>query len=870
MGKQIFLIDGHSLLNRAFYALPRLTSADGRPTNAVYGFTMMLFRLMEDYKPDGIFVAFDVSAPTFRHKQYAEYKATRKGMPDDLRPQVGMLKEVLDALGIPRLEIEGYEADDVIGTAARYGEELGYQVFVVTGDKDSLQLISKQTNVILTKKGIKEIEQVDLDTLQDEYQLTPDQVRDLKGLMGDSSDNIRGVPGVGLKTAMKLLNQYSNLENLYENIDDQKGKLRERLVENKEQAFFSRELATIDCDVPLDMDLTREPNPDHAQVYQLFTELEFKTLLNKLTVPQEVRVAQEVQARHSDFEVIKLSQDTCEQFKSLVRQSKVVGIDYNTVGDGIQTSLVSLAIAIDGKVYYMDTNADDRDSAWLWEILSQQIIYTREAKSLFLATDNCKLAEQVVLDTTVAGYLLDPSAGQDLATLSKRYSNLADLPETEDHVLALAHRAYRVWELGDDLLQALKDRDLEELYYQVELPLVWVITRMEKRGILVDPKALTEMSAGMEAALEQLTKEIYQAAGEEFNINSPKQLGTILFDKLGLPVLKKTKTGPSTSAEVLEQLSDHPIVASLLEYRQVAKLKSTYADALCELISPTTERIHSTFNQTVTATGRLSSTNPNLQNIPIKTEAGRNIRKAFISQPGYYLLAADYSQIELRVLAHISEDMKLIEAFKNHQDIHTQTAAEVFGLRLEEVTAQERSAAKAINFGIVYGISSFGLAKGTNLSRNKAQEYIDGYFARYPKVKQYLDNAVKQAKREGYVTTILNRRRYLPEINSQNFARRSFAERTAMNTPIQGSAADIIKLAMLRVEEALVGHKSRLLLQVHDELVLEVEADELNSVAQIVKQEMEQVIELVVPLEVDIMVGKNWRDVSPYNLDEVK
>lgn len=869
MKQTLFLVDGNSLLNRAYYALPPLTTKEGVPTNAVYGFTMMLFRIIDDYAPTHIYVAFDVAKPTFRHEAYQEYKANRAGMPDDLKPQVELMKRVLDTWGIARLEMAGYEADDIIGTASKQGEAAGFQVYILTGDRDALQLVSEHTSVLLTKKGIKEIEIVTPKVLKEQFGLEPHQVIDLKGLMGDSSDNIPGVPGVGEKTALKLVAKYGSIEALYANIDQEQGKLKEKLVANRDLAFLSKQLATIDRNIPLQLDFSQSLERNESQLIPLFTELEFRTLIERL---------------HKDKE------DVTVDIQSLPLQAAAQPVTYTLIASASELADLEqqlkandlcavyldeghLAVAVGEQVWYTDEMYVGAVARTLHQLSNDLSICCNDAKTLYklIVMHGGDLADfSITDDVQIASYVLDPSSSHDLSSLSVRYAKLAPLAETGSPAHQAVARAKRILQLMPHLHQLLAAEGMLKLYQDVEMPLAKILTKMELRGIKCNPEKLQLLSTQMETALNRLTEEIYTLAGEKFNINSPKQLGYILFEKLGLPVIKKTKTGPSTDAEVLEQLSYHPLIAKLLEYRQLTKLKSTYADALANLINPMTGRIHTTFNQTVTATGRLSSTNPNLQNIPIRTAEGRKIRGAFESETGWYLLSADYSQIELRVLAHISGDQRMIAAFNSGVDVHRQTASEVFQVPLDAVTPEQRSAAKAINFGIVYGISSFGLAKGTNLSRAQAQQYIDQYFTRYPQVKAYLDNIVKSAKEQGYVTTLLNRRRYLPDIKSKNYQRRSFAERMAMNTPIQGSAADIIKMAMLKVDQSLRANnlRAQLLLQVHDELVLEVPEDEITLVAALIKQSMESVIELAVALEVEVKIGTDWENVKPMN--EVK
>ena len=858
MQKRLFLIDGNSLINRAFYALPPLTNASGEPTNAVYGLTQMLFRLREDYSPDQILVTFDVSGPTFRHDQFEEYKANRKGMPDDLRSQIPVMKELLDKLGINRLELQGYEADDLLGTVAKQGESEGYEVFIVTGDRDAFQLISSRTSVLFTKRGITETELVNEETLRKNYGLTPSQVIDLKGLMGDSSDNIPGVPGVGEKTALRLLESYHSMEGVYAHLNELKGKLKENLETYERQAFMSKELATIRLNAPVQVDLGELREMDRSAVREMFAHLGFKTLLERFSKDD----AMDVQPSGSWDASFKIpEQEGFAEVLGQIQNTKRVYLSYASDHN-------MLFVLVENAVWAMkeDQVREHRDA--LRTALQGKEVYATHGKDVLHAL-RAEGSDLVSFDLELALYCLDPEKRWDPDVLAQHFQKpqIALDPKTLEYQ-AVYLRLYR--DVVSEVEQELKKDDLWELYVSLELPLVTALADMEAHGILVDPEKLAVISQELEDTLERLTELIYAEAGEEFNINSPKQLGVILFDKLGLPVLKRTKTGPSTSADVLEELSDHPIVASVLEYRQVAKLKSTYTDSLAELISPETKRIHTTFNQTVTATGRLSSTHPNLQNIPIRTAEGRRIREAFVAPEGHVLLMADYSQIELRLLAHLSGDQVLANAFRSGQDIHAQTAAEVFGLALDEVTSEQRSAAKAINFGIIYGISSFGLAKGINLTRAQAQEYIDSYFLRYPMVKSYLDGLVEQGKKEGYVQTLSKRRRYLPNLKSRNFALRNFAARTAMNTPIQGSAADIIKLAMLRVYRALKdeGLRTRILLQVHDELVLETPEDELDVAARLVRREMEEVYPLDVPLEVGVFYGPNWRDVQSYDYEE--
>lgn len=858
MEKRLFLIDGNSLINRAFYALPPLTNAAGQPTNAVYGLTNMLLRLMEDYSPDQILVAFDLSGPTFRHEQFEEYKAHRTGMPDDLRSQIPVMKELLDKMGIRRIELQGYEADDLLGTAAKQGEREGCKVFVVTGDRDAFQLISPQTAVLFTKRGITETELVDEEKLLKDYGVTPSQVIDLKGLMGDSSDNIPGVPGIGEKTALKLLASYKSIEGVYANLGELKGKLKENLTNYERQAYLSKELATIRTDAPLEIDLSERAEMDREAVLEMFQHLGFKSLVERLAAPGDAPVQT---SASWDTAFTQADQSSWAAFQAELKAAEDAYLYYSVQHRQLFALLKDNVWGLSEKL------VQEHLPELKTELQGKKVSAANGKEVLHLL--GAEGSDLISFDLELALYCLDPEKRWEIDAVCHSFNLPPAGIDEKDPQLGPVY--LRVFKKAAPLVeQELKEQELWSLYTELELPLVTALAEMEANGILVSPKKLEEISSDLEATLARLTEEIYAEAGEEFNINSPKQLGVILFDKLGLPVLKRTKTGPSTSADVLEELSEHKIVASVLEYRQVAKLKSTYTDSLADLISPETGRIHTTFNQTVTATGRLSSTHPNLQNIPVRTEEGRRIREAFTAPEGCYLLMADYSQIELRLLAHLSGDQVLSEAFRSGKDIHTQTAAEVFGLSLDEVSPEQRNAAKAINFGIIYGISSFGLAKGINLTRAQAQEYIDSYFLRYPMVKAYLDGLVEQGKQQGYVTTLAGRRRYLPNLKNRNFALRNFAARTAMNTPIQGSAADIIKLAMLRVRSALqeAGLKTRLLLQVHDELVLETPKEELETAAALVKREMENVYPLDVPLLVEVSYGLNWRDVTHIEFEE--
>lgn len=867
MPKTFVIIDGSSLVHRAFYALPLLTTASGQYTNAVYGFTTMLVKLLEDIKPDAIAVAFDKSRITFRTKEYAEYKGQRKPTPRELSEQFPLVQEVVRALGIAVLEEEGYEADDIIGTLATKAAQEGCEVLVVTGDRDALQLICPQIKVMLTKKGISEMQVMDHQAVIDKYGITPLQVIDLKGLMGDTSDNIPGVPGVGEKTAVKLLKEFSTVENVLEHVDEVSGaKLQEKLREHADLARLSKKLATIVCDMPLPFDMESfSMRQDYDKLKELFTVLEFKSLLAKFAQQKEPLLCEEI---HEVLPAVIYT--AASEGEKLAAEIKAAGrMEFYPVilGHVPDLTLEGVAIAYQEQAFYIPKESE----AWqaCQQLLADGTIakVTHDAKSLY---NLCRAAglplHQVMFDTMLAAYLLEPTVAEySLAFLQKQYAACTAVWQGET-----GSPEYAVWaakliqEIHPVLLNKLETQGLSRLFNEVEIPLLEVLSSMETTGIQVNRQSLSAMSQELAVRIEVLLKDIYGFAGEEFNVNSTKQLGVILFEKLQLPVIKKTKTGYSTDAEVLEKLAgEHPIVDKLLEYRMLTKLKSTYLDGLQGLIHPRTGRIHTSFNQTVTATGRLSSSEPNLQNIPVRSEVGKKIREVFTPGEGWqFLMSADYSQIELRILAHISGDPNLLESFRHNQDVHTRTASEVFGVPMEEVTSEMRSRAKAVNFGIVYGISDYGLSRDIGVTRKEAAFYIDSYFAKYHGVKNYIDNIVEEAHRQGYVTTLFGRRRVLPDINSRNFNLRSFAERTAMNTPIQGAAADIIKKAMVDVYQQLQQHQlnSRVLLQVHDELVLEVVEAEKEKVAELVKKAMEEAVDLLVPMLVEVKSGKNWAE----------
>lgn len=871
MSDKFVIVDGSSLVHRAFYALPLLSTASGQYTNAVYGFTTMLLKLIEDVKPDSIAVAFDKGRITFRNEQYKEYKAQRKPTPKELSEQFSLVRDVLNALGITVLEKAGFEGDDIIGTLAVQAEKRGCEVIIVTGDRDALQLITNQTKVLLTKKGISEMDLMDAAAVEAKYGVTPAQIIDLKGLMGDTSDNIPGVPGVGEKTATKLICEFGSMETLLANLDKVSGKkLQENLRNNVDSAIISKKLATIQCDVPLD-DLPDSfiMQPQVDKLYELFTQLEFKSLAARI-----VSIFSESPAELTDKPVeqlpmveITVNSEEVLNILSRARGAEVISVFPLLTGHIPAVELKGLAIAFNDEYYYIDAAAGQ------WEevlgLLADTAVrkLTHDAKKILNACFSAGIeARGIVFDTYLAGYLIEPTASEySLPSLAAKYcQRQVDWTEKKQGQSPeyVCWAAQVIHELYKPLRERLQSAGLDILFSDIELPLIKVLASMESTGIRVDRQALQNMAAEINERIGWLLTDIYRLAEEEFNVNSTKQLGSILFEKLKLPATKKTKTGYSTDAEVLEGLAgQHEIIDKLLEYRVLTKLKSTYLDGMEVLINNKTDRIHTTFNQTVTATGRLSSSDPNLQNIPIRTETGRRIRELFVPGEGYdYIMSADYSQIELRILAHISGDPGLQDAFVAGQDIHTRTASEVFGIPLAEVTGEMRSRAKAVNFGIVYGISDYGLSRDIGVTRKEAGQYIDSYFERYKGVKKFMDVVIANARSTGYVTTLFGRRRFLPDINSSNFNLRSFAERTAMNTPIQGTAADVIKKAMIDVSEALRENQlsSRLLLQVHDELVLEVKAEEAKMVGDIVKEAMESAVLLSVPLIADIKSGPNW------------
>ena len=880
MDKRLIIIDGNSIINRAFYALPDMTNSEGLHTNAVYGFTRMLFKIIDDYKPTHISVAFDMKAPTFRHKEFSEYKAGRKKMPNELGQQLQPLKELLDTFNIHRMEMAGFEADDLIGTVAKKAENDDFKVYIVTGDKDAIQLASNKTTTLITKKGVGEVEEYNYDSVVERYEMTPTQFIDLKGLMGDKSDNIPGVPGIGEKTGIKLIKEFSSIENLIENTNQLKGSVKKKIEENKDQAVFSKKLATIITDVPIEISLDELSYGDYDKnaVIEEFKKFGFNTLIKQVLAMdggyEESIVEEKIELNINHLEDISAFKNEIEKTNKLFIKT------VSKVGNILEKNLIYVFVSADGKnIYYIN----DEELELIKDIISNEEIkkigYNLKDDYLALKPYDIQL-NNMFFDIAIGEYLIDSKSStsyecSDIAmkyltkkikskeellgkgAKAKKFSDL-ELEELSTYFGEILNIVYNVYPIME---KAFKEMDMEYLFYDVEMPLVEVLGSMEYEGMAVDKNQLEEIGNKFKEIISNLEEEIFTMAGEKFNINSPKQLGVILFEKLELPVIKKTKTGYSTNADVLEKLRDkHEIIDKITEYRQIVKLNSTYVEGLSNIINPISGRIHSSFNQTITTTGRISSTEPNLQNIPVKTEMGREIRKVFIAKDNCKLVDADYSQVELRVLAHMSDDEHMIDAFQHNMDIHSKTASQIFGVDINDVTSLQRSEAKAINFGIVYGKTDFGLAQDLNIPVPKAKAYIESYFANYDKIKVFMDEAIKNATDKGYALTIFNRRRYIPEINSSNFMVRNQGKRFAMNAPIQGSAADIIKIAMVNVFTRLKDEnlKSRLILQVHDELIVEALEEEIDKVCSIVKEEMESAVNLQVHLDVDLNVGDSW------------
>ncbi|AKG34100.1 DNA polymerase I [Paenibacillus durus] len=879
---KLILIDGNNVIYRAFFAMPPLTNTAGQQTNAVYGFTTMLLRLIEEHKPTHLIVAFDAGKVTFRHEGYQEYKGGRQKTPPELSEQFPLLKGLLRDLGVPQFEIENYEADDIIGSISRQADEVGRQVMIVSGDKDMLQLASEHTTIALIRKGVTDIELYGPEQIREKYDLTPQQIIDLKGLMGDASDNIPGVPGVGEKTALKLLAQFGSVEGVIAGTGELKGKMKEKLEAHADDAIMSKKLATIYREVPLthsweDMAFQGLKKDTAGPA---LAKLEFKSLLERLSLSGNAPVNEETAPKADDLDIVIAGEPELEELTAALTDVKALHVETN--GENPHRSeVIGLAVSTPQRHYFVPFKLLKSDAAaglrdWLADEHAPKNGYDLHRTDLALHWQGIPFAG-AAHDVQLAAYLLDPTeANQNLSDLVAKYGlpRLAPdeevfgkgakykVPELDTLGAHVAAKSAAVLGLVPKQEKDLTDTAMSGLFHDLEMPLSRILADMEKQGIAVNMDGLKELGREFESTISGLVEQIYEIAGTEFNLNSTKQLGEILFDKLGLPVIKKTKTGYSTDAEVLEKLEPyHEIVQKILQYRTLAKLQSTYVEGLLKEIAPSTGKVHTFYRQTIAATGRLSSQFPNLQNIPIRLEEGRKIRKVFVpSEPGWSILAADYSQIELRVLAHISDDARLKEAFLHDMDIHTKTAMDVFGVPAEAVDGNMRRSAKAVNFGIVYGISDYGLSQNLNITRKEAARFIEQYFEVFQGVRRYMDEIVREARKAGYVTTLLERRRYLPEINASNFNLRSFAERTAMNTPIQGTAADIIKLAMIHMDRALFERKlkSRMLLQVHDELVFEVPEDELETMKKLVPEVMEGALKLSVPLKAEVSYGRNW------------
>ena len=866
--KKLVGIDGNSIMNRAFYGIMNsklLMTSDGIYTNAIFGFLSILNKLIEDENPDYICVAFDLKAPTFRHEKYEGYKATRKGMPDELRAQMPIIKDILRAMNIKILEMEGYEADDILGTLASYGENNDMSVLLLTGDRDYLQLASEKVTVRIptTKMGKTESTDYTPEVILEKFGIKPIQFIETKALMGDTSDNIPGVPGVGEKTAFSLITKYENVDTIYnaldkgEELEGIKGKLKEKLVENKELAYLSKDLGTIFREVPLTItiDEIKLEEPNNDELYNLFTKLQLKKFIETFGLTKGETTA------NADFD------------DSIIEIEDLEKLDLNNVTEFSYYFSDGLAVYVNDKAYYKKApSIDDMKKVFDNDIL--KIGYLEKEMYLYLKKNGIT-PKNFMFDLEIAAYIMNPSKSSyklddmimeelNIIVENKKQNEQITFAgfgeEVEDNKEQIARYARYIYKCKEKYQKELEEKNQLKLFNEVEMPLLKVLAEMEYEGVFVDREMLNKYSVDLNQKVDNLMKDIWETAGIEFNINSPKQLGEVLFEKLNLTVIKKTKTGYSTDGDVLEKLrEEHPVIDKILEYRTLSKLKATYIDGMIPLINENTKRIHAKFNQTVTATGRISCTEPNLQNIPIRTEIGRELRKIFVAKEGFTFIDADYSQVELRVLAHMSGDETMINAFNEDNDVHAITASQVFNVPLEEVTKQMRSEAKAVNFGIVYGISDFGLATNIGTSRKKAKEYIEKYFETYPKIKEYMDNAVEKCKEEGFVETLWGRRRYVPEIKSNNYNVRQFGERVAMNAPIQGTAADIIKIAMINVQKELEERnlESKLILQVHDELVIETKEEELEIVKELLVRNMQSVANLNVLLKAEAGIRKN-------------
>jgi len=879
--KKLVLIDGNSILNRAFYGImgnKMLMTEDGTYTNAVYGFLSILFKIQEDINPENLVVSFDLKAPTHRHKMYDQYKANRKGMPNELAQQLPIIKQVLQAMNICIIEKEGYEADDILGTLAKWGQANDLEVTILTGDRDSFQLIDKNIKVRIprTKMGKTETEDYDIEKIKEEYGMEPLDLIQLKGLMGDSSDNIPGVPGVGPKTAGDLIIKYKTIEGVYEHIDELKGKIKENLENNKELAFLSRTLGTIDIEADIELDFNKfEIKPwDNVKVFEIFKRLKFNRFIERFNLSAEQKENKII----TNIEPKRI--ENVEEILKKIREERKLIYYIDTANKDneniIKKEIKLITIFLNNEVLYSNNIYDFQD---VFEDKNILKCGYKQREDFIILKENGIEPRNLMFDVEIAAYVLNSNISKyTLEYLAEEYLKLdineyinnknnnkqMSLFEQEENKEKdnLAYiKAYVIAKLHPELIKRLKENDSIELFNNIEMPLVEVLASMQYEGVLVDKEELTNYGNELKSRLDELTNQIYQVSETEFNINSTKQLGEILFEKLNLPALKKTKTGYSTDNAVLEKLKGkHPIIDLILEYRKLAKLNSTYVEGLIPYINKKTARIHSSFQQTVTATGRISSSDPNLQNIPTRFELGKKLRKVFKAKENCIFIDADYSQIELRILAHIANDENMIDAFKQDEDIHKQVAANVFGIELDQVTKEQRSSAKAVNFGIVYGISDFGLAEQLGISRKSAKQYIEQYLNKYLGIKTFMNDIIEQAKEKGYVETLYRRRRYIPEISSNNYMVRQFGNRVAMNTPIQGTAADIMKIAMINIYKKLKEKelKSKLILQVHDEVLIETNEEEIEIVKNILKNEMENVINLSIPLKAELEYGKNW------------
>ena len=878
--KKVLILDSNSIINRAFYGIRPLSAPDGTPTNAIYGFLNILMKLISAHKPDCILAAFDLKAPTFRHKIYNEYKANRKGMPDDLAAQLPIMKDILTEMNIPILQLEGYEADDIIGTVSRVCAEKEIRCFIATGDRDDLQLAGNNTTVVLasTKSGQSVTELYDDKAVFEKYGVTPAEFIDLKALMGDKSDNIPGVTGIGEKTASKLISQFGTIENMYENIDEApvSKKIKNTLITEKDLAHLSKTLATIDKFVPIEIDIdnakfTYDVTQYSPELYDLLLKLGLKNIIKKLGLSPPEQELKSIDTEFFNKKNIECINDYDEFLKSIKSLGDAVSV-YLSFTDDI---LTGAAFGNSSSAYYSSPElSGDMLINSIAPVLSDKSIkkYVYNIKDAIVLLNGKAEINNIAFDCALGAYLIDPSSNNHIDAVAATYLgvyfddtqntqlSLFDEDEVSDTMGKYALVIYALWEKLSELIEK---NSQNELYYNVELPLINVLASMQIEGFTIDSDQLKKFGDFLKEHIEKFEREIYSLAGEEFNINSPKQLGEILFGKLGLKGGKKTKTGYSTKADDLENLApDNEIVALVMQYRPYQKLKSTYCDGLAALVNPNTGKIHSVFHQTGTVTGRLSSSEPNMQNIPTRTELGRELRKMFTSRDGYVLVDADYSQIELRVLAHLANDKTMIDAFWAGEDIHSVTASKILGVPVNELTKEQRSSAKAINFGIVYGMSEYTLSQDLHISFKEAKAYMDEYFNKYSGVKDYLEGLKRFAHENGFVKTLMNRIRYIPELKSSQATVRSFGERAAMNTPIQGSAADIMKYAMVRVYNKLLseGLKAKIILQVHDELIIEAPVNESEQVQKILRTEMENVVKLKVPLIVDMEVGKSWYD----------